>query len=209
MTLIHQIMINMSYDYEKAKNKLLTFALDDECQSFFEKNNCILELAYCNLLKGELEGAENLFKHLLGADPRAHWGSILCGILLNKLTPYPTYFELRNFFEIDINLLINYQRGEFVEELIRYADVFSSVNSETYKYLGRVFWANEIFSYGKFFLEQAKNYMYNDPELHILLANVYIQEGRIDRALNSVNTCLCILPEYFPAIDLKKKLMNN
>ena len=51
--------------------------------------------------------------------------------------------------------------------------------------------------------------MYNDPELHILLANVYIQEGRIDRALNSVNTCLCILPEYFPAIDLKKKLMNN
>ena len=62
-------MINMSYDYEKAKNKLLTFALDDECQSFFEKNNCILELAYCNLLKGELEGAENLFKHLLGADP--------------------------------------------------------------------------------------------------------------------------------------------
>ena len=124
MTLIHQIMINMSYDYEKAKNKLLTFALDDECQSFFEKNNCILELAYCNLLKGELEGAENLFKHLLGADPRAHWGSILCGILLNKLAPYPTYFELRNFFEIDINLLINYQRGEFVEELIRYADVF-------------------------------------------------------------------------------------
>ena len=201
--------INMLDNYDKAKNKLLTFALDDECQSFFEKNNFTLELAYCNLLTGSVQQAEELFKQLVGTDPRAHWGTVLTGILLKKLTPYPTYFELRNFFEIDLNLLINYQKGEFVEELIRYADLFSSVNQETFKYLGRVFWNNELYSYGKFFLEQAKNYLFQDPELHVLLANVYLAEGRNDKALKSVETCLKILPEYFPAIDLKRKLTNN
>ena len=202
-------MINMSYNYNTAVNKLLTFALDDECQSFFEKNNYILELAYCLLLKGELDSAENLFKQIIDIDHRAHWGKILCGILLKKLTPYPTYFEIRNFLEIDLNLLINYQKGEFVEEIISYADIFSSVNTETYKYLGRVFWNNELYSYGKFFLEQAKNYLWQDPELHVLLANVYLAEGKKWKAINSVDTCLRILPEYFPAQDLKRKLMKN
>ena len=128
---------------------------------------------------------------------------------MNELTPYPTYFEIRNFLEIDLNLLINYQKGQFVEELIKYADIFSSVNSETYKYFGRVFWNNELYSYGKFFLEQAKNYLYQDPELHVLLANTYLAEGNSEKALNAVNSCLKILPEYFPAIDLKRKLMKN
>lgn len=201
--------INMLDNYDKAKNKLLTFALDDECQSFFEKNNCTLELAYSKLLTGLPDKAHELFQKLVGTDPRAHWGSILTGILLQKLTPYPTYFELRNFLEIDLNLLINYRKGEFVEELISYADIFSSVNSETYKYLGRVFWNNELYSYGKFFLEQAKNYLFQDPELHVLLANVYLAENKKYKALNSVETCLKILPEYFPAIDLKRKLTNN
>ena len=45
---------NLFYNYEKAKNILLTFAVDDECQSFFEKNNFPLELAYCKLLTGKL-----------------------------------------------------------------------------------------------------------------------------------------------------------
>lgn len=199
----------MQYNYNYFKNKLLTFALDDECQSFFEKNNYYLEVAYCKLLNNCLTEAEEYFEKLINTDPRAHWGKILTGILLNKLTPYPTYFEIRNFLEIDLNILINYQKGQFVEELIKYADIFSSVNSETYKYFGRVFWNNELYSYGKFFLEQAKNYLYQDPELHVLLANTYLAEGNSEKALNAVNSCLKILPEYFPAIDLKRKLMKN
>ena len=198
----------MLYNYNKAKNKLLTFALDDECQSFFEKNNCILELAYCKLIKNLLTESEILFKQIENTDPRAKWGKKLTGILLEKPTPYPTYFEIRNFLEIDLNLLINYQKGEYVEELIKYADIFSSVNPETYKYLGRVFWNNELYSYGKFFLEQAKNYLYTDPELHVLLANLHLAEGHEDKAIKSVNTCLEFLPHYYPAIALKRKLMK-
>ena len=61
--------------------------------------------------------------------------------------------------------------------------MFSSVNPETHKYIGRVFWNNELYSYGKFYLERAKNYFYQDPELHVLLAIVYEAEGRRQKAL--------------------------
>ncbi len=196
----------MLYNYEQAKHKLLTFALDDECQSFFEKNNHFLELAYCKVLRGELESAFEIFKSIKNQEPRARWGCILCGMLLEKLTPYPTYFELRNFLEIDINLLINYEKGEYVDEIINYANVFSSVNPETYKYFGRVFFNNEIYSYAKFFLERAKNSLFQDPEMHVLLALLYEREGNKEKALHAVENCLSILPEYFPAKELKRKL---
>lgn len=198
----------MFNDYQNAKNKLLTFALDDECQSFFEKNNFLLELAYCKVFSDELADALRIFENLKNNDPRARWGCVLTGILLEKLTPYPTYFELRNFLEIDLNLLINYEKGKYVEEIVHYADAFSSVNPETYKYFGRVFFNNEIYSYAKFFLERAKNHLYQDPELHVLLATLYEREGNCEKALRSVENCLRILPQYFPAKNLKRKLTN-
>lgn len=198
---------NLFYNYEKAKNTLLTFAADDECQSFFEKNNFPLELAYCKLLTGKLIEAEKLFTGIQERETRARWGKIISKILLEKQTTYPTYFDIRNFLEIDLNLLINYEKGEFVEEIIKYADMFSSVNPETHKYIGRVFWNNELYSYGKFFLERAKNYFYQDPELHVLLANVYIVEDNREKALKAIDNCLKILPGYFPAKDLKRKLI--
>ena len=195
--------------YEDAKNKLLTFSLDEECQSFFEKNNCLLELAYCKILTAKPDEAEKFFLEISEADPRAKWGEKLAGILLNKPVQYPTYFESRNFLEIDLGLLINYQKGEYADEVLSYADSFFSVNPEVYKYIGRVFLKNSVYSYARFFLERAKNYFYQDPELHILLAEFAILEGRFESALKSVNTCLNILPEYFPAINLKRKLTKN
>ncbi len=192
--------------YEDAKYKLLTFSLDEECQCFFQKNNCILELAYSKIFTDEPSLAEELFKQSCNLNPRSKWGLKLAGMLLNKPVPYPTYFELRNFLEIDLNLLINYDKGAYADEILSYSDSFFSVNPEVYKYIGRVFWNNGLYSYGKFFLERAKNYFFSDPELHVLLANVYIAEGRPEKALSAVDNCLDILPDYFPAVVLKKNL---
>ena len=196
----------MFKDYKYYKNKLLTFNLDYECQRFFEEKEYYLELAYCKLLNDELEESLRIFDSLNDITSRARWGSVILGILLDRMTPYPTYFDLRNFLEIDINLLLNYEKGKYVDEIVNYADAFSSVNPETYKYLGRAFFNNEIYSYAKFFFERAKNYLYKDPELHYLLAQYYLKEGNIKRALNTVENCLSILPEYFPALNLKNKL---
>ncbi len=195
--------------YEEAKNKLLTFSLDEECQSFFEKNNYLQELAYCKVFAGKPAEAENLFTEISDLNPRARWGCKLTGILLNKPVHYPTYFELRNFLEVDLNLLINYDKGNYADEILSYADSFYSVNPEVYKYIGRVFLNNEVYSYAKFFLERAKNRFYHDPELHVILAQLAILEEDYERALKAVDACLEILPEYFPAKDLKRKLTKS
>jgi len=196
----------MTINYEKAKNKLLTFTLNSECQSFFEKNNNILELAYCKLLTEQPEEANRLFKQILNQDQRAHWGSLLSTIFQNKLTPYPTYFEIRNYLEVDLNLLINYHKGDYVEEILNYADVFASVNPESHKYIGRVLYNNKLNSWAKFFLERAKNILYQDPELHVIIAELYLEEGNIEKSIKATNTCLSMLPNYFPALKLKQKL---
>jgi len=199
----------MIKDYETAKNKLLTFTLDGECQSFFEKNNYILELAYCKLLTGNPKQARILFNQIADTEKRAHWGSLISSLILKELTPYPTYFELRNYLEIDLNLLINYSQGDYVEEILNYADIFSSINPETYKYIGRVLYNNELNSWAKFFLERGKNFLYQDPELHVILSELYMKEGNNSKALNSANACLAMLPNYFPALKLKQKLIQN
>ena len=195
--------------YEDAKNKLLTFSLDEECQSFFQKNNCILELAYSKIFTDNPKQAEDLFRQSCDLNPRSQWGVKLAGMLQTKPVPYPTYFELRNFLEIDLNLLINYGKSACADEVISYSDSFFSVNPEVYKYIGRVYWNNGVYSYGKFFLERAKSYFYPDPELHVLLANVYLAEGKPEKAITAVENCLEVLPEYYPAIVLKRKLTKN
>lgn len=199
----------MLINYENQKNKLLTSALDDGCQNFFEDKGYILELAYCKLIREDLYGAKKLFASINEQDIRAHWGLLVTNILTESPALYPTYFEIRNFLEIDLNILISYGKGDFVEQIANYAEVFSSVNLETNKYIGRVFWNNNLQSFGKFFLERAKTYFYNDPELHYLLACVHESEGHPQDALNALDNCLVILPEYAPAMNMKRKLIES
>ena len=196
----------MTIDYKKAKNKLLTFTLDSECQSFFEDNNYKLELAYCKLIKDKPKEAKELFNAISSSERRAHWGSLVCSIVQNELTPYPSYFEIRNYLEVDLNILINYHKGDYVEEILNYADIFASINPEAYKYIGRVLLKNNLNSWAKFFLERGKNFLYQDPELHILLAELYIDEKNKEKAQKAVDICLSLLPHYYPAHRLKQKL---
>ena len=192
--------------YEKEKNKMLTSALDDGCQRFFEKNNFLLELGYTKILTEQLNEAKSIFQSICEKDIRAKWALMLVNILLSEPA---IYFEIRNFLEIDLNLLILYEKGDYTQEIINYAEIFSSINPETYKYLGRVFWNNGLDSIGKFFLLKAKDTLYADPELHFLLANVYLKENNIEKTISALDTCISILPQYFPAIDMKRKLTQN
>ena len=92
--------------YEKEKNKMLTSALDDGCQRFFEKNNFLLELGYTKILTEQLNEAKSIFQSICEKDIRAKWALMLVNILLSEPAIYPAYFEIRNFLEIDLHLSI-------------------------------------------------------------------------------------------------------
>ncbi len=198
----------MITDYKQAKEKLLTDCNFD-CQQFFMQNGCVLELAYSELLSDNIDKAKNLFSSLKDENIRAHWALFLISMIEGVLMEYPSYFELRNFLEIDLNILINYFKGDYVEKIIRYSDFMFTINPEVLKFIGRVFYNNNYYEQAMFFLLRAKEYYYHDPELHYLLAYIYYGNNDIEKAEKSLADCIRVLPDYFPAINLLKKIKNN
>ena len=197
----------MITDYKKAKEKLLT-ELDSDCQQFFIKKGYILENAYYELLSENIEKSKNLFNAIKNNDIRAHWALFLISMIDGDIKEYPSYFELRNFLEIDLNILLHYFKGDYVEKIIRYADFMFTINPEVHKYIGRVFYNNDYFDQGMFFLERAKSYFYHDPELHYLSAYIYYNNHQIEKAQKALDDCVRILPEYYPAVNLLKKIKS-
>ena len=196
----------MNLTYQLAKQELLT-SDNNRCQQFFENNQNYLELGYFYLLNKNLPMAKKEFEKVVEHDLRAHWAIFLVELLTDgKVSYYPSYFELRNFFEIDLDLLLTHYCGDYVQSLINYSDFLSSINAEICKYIGRVFYNNGFQDYAEIFFEQAKEKFYNDPELHYLIAELCKNKGEISNAIKSAETCLEVLPGYFPAQNLLKKL---
>ena len=133
----------------------------------------------------------------------------MISMIKENIKEYPSYFELRNFLEIDLNIMLHYFKGDYVEKIIRYADFMFTINPEVHKYIGRVFYNNGYIEQGMFFLERAKNYFYHDPELHYLLAYIYYNKNDFQKCEKALNDCLYVLPKYFPAENLLKKIKST
>lgn len=190
--------------YRDAKNRFLSG--DFSAEIFFEQNNCVLEYAYCKLLSGDIEAAKSEFVKIERIDFRADWGKKLIQFIEGYVSNVPSYFQIRNFLEIDLNLLIKTGKAEFVENIINGADLFYSINPESYKFISRVMLYNDFIEIALYYLNKAKEKFYYDPEMHFMLANCYVKKGEISLAKEAVKNCLTILPEYFPAKRLQDKL---
>lgn len=195
----------MISDYKIAKKKLLTDS-DDECQQFFMQKGYALEYGYSLLINDELEESEKIFKINADSDIRAKWALYMISLIRGSVGEYPTYLSIRNFLEIDLNILIHYCKGDYVEKIVRYADFMYTINPEVYKFIGRVFYNNDLYEQAMFFLNRAWNYFYNDPELHYLLAYIYYNGQDYAKAQKSAQDCLGVLPNYYPACEMLRKL---
>jgi len=198
----------MSLEYKNAIKNLLTDT-NLECQRFFTENNCFLELGYCNLINENLKEAKEIFYSIKDNDIRASWAIFMISLIEDNVTEYPTYFELRNFLEIDLNILISHFKGLYVENIIRYADFMFTINPEVYKFIGRALYENKYEEQALFFLKRAKNYFYNDPELHYLLSYVFYNKREFAKAKRYAQSCLTILPEYFPAKNILNRISTH
>lgn len=191
--------------YEDAKKSFLLG--DYSVEDYFQQNNYLLEYGYCKLLKGEVKEAKQVFKELSDTDFRANWAGKLINFIEGYVLSIPSYFQIRNFLEIDLNLLIQAGQPDYVENIINGADLFYSVNPESYKFIARVMLYNQFGEIAFQFLNRAKDKFYYDPELHLMLANCYLAMGNKLAAKKSVNDCLMILPNYFPAKRLLAKIV--
>ena len=160
--------------------------------------------AYLAILNDDLNSAYKIFS---GIDsPRSLWGCSLTTILKGYMTIKPTYFGIRNFFEIDLDFLLKNNKIDYVEQCLGALDVFSEINQEVYKFAARVMLENHLNSSALKYLEKSKHIFYNDAELHFIYAKYYMDIGNYSSAYFYINECLMLLPEYYPAIVMKQKI---
>lgn len=190
--------------YNEAKEKFISG--DYSVLDFFLRNGFTLEAAYCKLLSGDAQGAKAEFAKTVKTDFRADWGRKLIGFIEGYVSNVPSYFQIRNFLEIDLNLLLQAKQPQYVENIINGADLFYSVNPESYKFIARVMLNNDFAEVALYYLKKAKDKFYYDPEMHYMLAQCYVRQGETDLAKFSIKNCLDILPGYFPATKLLQKL---
>ncbi len=183
------------------KEKLFFF--NDDCSELKITPNSI-EHAYLAILDDDLNTAEKIFS---GIDsPRAIWGKRLVNILNGYLQDFPTFFEIRNFLEIDLDFLLKNQKIGYVEQFLGSLEYLATINMETYKFVGRVMYENKLKSAALKYFEQAKEIYYNDPELHFLLSKYFLDINNFENAMFYINECLKLLPDYYPALLQKEKI---
>lgn len=190
--------------YQEAKDRFLCG--DYSGFEFFNQNGFVLEGAYCKLLSGDAKSAKEEFEKIAANDFRADWGRKLIQFIEGYVPSIPSYFQIRNFLEIDLNLLLQAKQPEFVENIINGADIFYSVNPESYKFISRVMYNNDFADVALYYLRKAKDKFYYDPEMHYMLANCYLKQGEKRLAKASLISCLDILPSYLPAERLLQKI---
>lgn len=191
-------------NYNIAKKQLEQGKTAD-CKDYFKEFGYNLEYGYCLILDGQLSEAETELRKVDSL--RADWAVKLIPFMRGYVEVLPTYFQIRNFLEIDINLLLQAKQNDYVAYILGGADLFYSVNCESYKYIARVMMNNGYFETAKTYLDKGRDKTYNDPELHFMYCQYYIHTKELEKALKSIEDCLRILPEYYPARRIKEALL--
>lgn len=182
--------------------KKFFFFYDDSSSIKIEANS--IEHAYLAILNDELDVAVLIFSKI--DSPRALWGKILVDILKGYLTEFPTYFQIRNFFEIDLDMLLKNEKILYVEQVLGSLDILSTINQEIFKYTARVMYVNRLYSAALKYMNKSKKIYYNDAELHFMLAKYYLHVNDYEQALFYTEECLKLIPDYYPAHLMKQQI---
>ena len=107
-----------------------------------------------SVLNDDLDTAYSVFSHI--DSPRGIWGCSFVSVLKGYMSKFPTYFGIRNFFEIDLDFLLKNNKIDYVEQCLGALELFSTINQETYKFAARVMLENKLFTSALKYLDKSK-----------------------------------------------------
>ncbi len=166
-----------------------------------------LEHGYLAILDNDLNTASEVFKRI--DSPRGRWGYVLTSVLKGFMDKYPTYFQIRNFLEIDLDFLLKNEKIDYIEHLLGALEVFAPINQEVYKFTARVMYENRLYAAALKYMEKSKQIYYNDAELHFMFAKYYYRVHDNNEALFYINECLKLIHDYYPALTFKQKIEDT
>lgn len=180
----------------------------DEAYYNFNKAQSIFGCAYCKFLKEELKEAKILLNLIKNSSPAVNWLICLIEIVEEDLQETPSYFQIRNFYEQDLNMLFEYKKEKFVKNIINQLPLLEYYNREIYKYTARVMKNYNYTDWAIKFLKKSLDICYKDPETHYLLGEIYLKQNDIEKAKKFFTNANEATGCYLPAQNMLKVLTN-
>lgn len=197
---------NVSDNSLKTLAKILFFEKKYErAEVLFKKLKMFTEYGYCRLYQNDKKGADKVWFALKDTSPLIMWAKALSGYIEKKQIKEPSFFQIRNFYETDLDTLLSLKMYKYAENLINSIQYFADINPEVYKFTARVLYNHGYYDLSEKFLIRAKDFVYEDTELHVIEAQVRLAQNEKVAAIQSLRNALNISPTYYPA----KKLLAN
>lgn len=168
---------------------------------YFNNAESIYGCSYCNFLNQNFKEAKTLLKIAKNITPAGNWLLVLINLIEDTQEEYPTYFQIRNFYEQDMEMLFLYKRLNIIEKILKRNQYLENFNKEIYKYSGRILLNNELYDISEQLLKRSLNIYYKDPETHYLLGELYIIKNNITKAKEEFTTAIKVNKDYIPAIN--------
>ena len=194
--------------YISAEKKLKTGQLQEAYQDFKRAGDA-LRCAYCLFLGGNIKDAERIINGIKDESPPAKWLFFLIMILTGRQAENPSYFQIRNLYEPLMNMLLQYKNYAFADCILKNTDYLSKYNLEIYKYAARVMLDNGEAEKAVYYLKKSADILYNDPEMHFMLAEAYEALGNIKEAENECIKSNEAGKGYYPAVKKLKELRGS
>lgn len=199
-------MTKVNDDSLKMLAKVLFFEKKYErAEILFKKLHLYTEYGYCQLYQGNKKAADKIWFSQKDTSPLIMWAKALSGYIEKEQIKEPTFFQIRNFYETDLDTLLSLKMTKYAENLIYSIQYFSDINPEVYKFTARVLFNKGYYQLSEKFLNKAKEYCYEDTELHVIEAQLRLCRNEKKAAIISLKNALEISPTYYPA----KKLLAN
>ncbi len=173
----------------------------------FEKAQCDYGKAYAKILNNELEVAENILLSNHEDYSFSVWLLILANILQEKDPLFiPTYLQIRNFYEQDLEMFFFFEKYEFIQKLLYHCKYFENSNKEIFKYNGRILLQHGFLKESKKFLEKSLDICFKDPETHFILGELHLKNNDLQKAKKYFIKAIEVNNGYFPALKEIEKL---
>ena len=108
----------MDIELNSFAKKALNNLNPDEAFEYFNKAGNILGCGYCKFLSGEIEESKVLLTLIQRKYSYTNWLLSLIGILTDNFEYSPTYFQIRNFYEQDLEMLFLYKQYNMIEKIL-------------------------------------------------------------------------------------------
>lgn len=179
-----------------------------EAFNYFNNAGNIQACGYCKFLTGNTEEAEIILSLIKDSSPFVNWLLYLISILKGNKYKYPTYFQIRNFYEQDLDMLIKLKQYGIAEKILEHNSSFERFNKEIYKYSARVLLNNKKINAALLYLKKSIDICYNDPETHYILGELYLMQNNKILAEQEFKKSNEVNSGYLPAIKRLKDLCN-